>query len=406
MHINNIKHRTYCKMRVWNFAVKIALYVVIGALLCEYLIYHLVTIQCTWPELKAANMENKDTTLRAFFIADTHLLGSREGHWFDKLRREWQMERSFQSAMTWLRPDAVFVLGDLTDEGKWASDGEFDATIQRFWKMFYHHGDVEFHIVAGNHDMGFHDYVSEKLRRRFDIKFKSSSVKIITIKGNTFVLVNSMTMHLDRCTICSPATEELRRASMQLNCSRYGSPNGATSTSSPSKVSQKCKNFKSLPPGRPILLQHFPLYRESDATCTGVDAAPPDERYVKFRQGWDTLPKDASKRLLSWIQPRLVLSGHTHHGCSVRHGNDDDNSIPEVSVPSFSWRNRNNPSVVLVTMTNGDFEISKCFLPEESMVIMMYTIWGLILVLWIFVRICRPSTRLLGMYGLAKLKSP
>ncbi len=45
----------------------------------------------------------EDQTLRAMFVADTHLLGTRQGHWFDKLRREWQMKRSFQTAMIYFR---------------------------------------------------------------------------------------------------------------------------------------------------------------------------------------------------------------------------------------------------------------------------------------------------------------
>ena len=32
------------------------------------------------------------------------------------------MERAFQAALTLLAPEAVFVLGDVTDEGKWAND--------------------------------------------------------------------------------------------------------------------------------------------------------------------------------------------------------------------------------------------------------------------------------------------
>jgi hypothetical protein len=32
-------------------------------------------------------METTDASVKAMFIADTHLLGSKEGHWFDKLRR-------------------------------------------------------------------------------------------------------------------------------------------------------------------------------------------------------------------------------------------------------------------------------------------------------------------------------
>ena len=55
-------------------------------------------------------------------LTDTHLLGPKHGHWFDKLRREWQMERAFQTAVSHFQPDVVFLLGDLSDEGMTSND--------------------------------------------------------------------------------------------------------------------------------------------------------------------------------------------------------------------------------------------------------------------------------------------
>ena len=46
-------------------------------------------------------------------LTDTHLLGPHNGHWLDKLRREWQMHRSFQTTMTLFRPEVVFFLGTI-----------------------------------------------------------------------------------------------------------------------------------------------------------------------------------------------------------------------------------------------------------------------------------------------------
>lgn len=49
--------------------------------------------QCEWPALNHGkedlnvHVDTMDKSVKAMFIADTHLLGSREGHWFDKLRR-------------------------------------------------------------------------------------------------------------------------------------------------------------------------------------------------------------------------------------------------------------------------------------------------------------------------------
>ncbi|XP_023595832.1 metallophosphoesterase 1 [Trichechus manatus latirostris] len=73
-------------------------------------------------------------------------------------------------------------------------------------------------------------------------------------------------------------------------------------------------------------------------------------------------------QLLWWLQPRLVLSGHTHSACHVIHSG----GVPEVSVPSFSWRNRNNPSFIMGSITATDYSLSKCYLPLEGTVLATY----------------------------------
>ena len=58
----------------------------------EWLAYYFVLLQCQWPSLEAftSNVDfvaSNSAPLRVQILADTHLLGSRDGHWFDKLRR-------------------------------------------------------------------------------------------------------------------------------------------------------------------------------------------------------------------------------------------------------------------------------------------------------------------------------
>lgn len=43
--------------------------------------------------------------------------------------------------------------------------------------------------------------------------------------------------------------------------------------------------------------QHFPLYRRSDANCTGEDAAPPEERGTLFKERYDVLSREASQKV-------------------------------------------------------------------------------------------------------------
>uniref|UniRef100_A0A8C9G0C9 Metallophosphoesterase 1 n=1 Tax=Pavo cristatus TaxID=9049 RepID=A0A8C9G0C9_PAVCR len=148
---------------------------------------------------------------------------------------------------------------------------------------------------------------------------------------SSFVLVNSVAMEGDGCTLCRAAEAKLVALSHRLNCSQ--------------QVRKRCSDAEKPPASQPILLQHYPLYRKSDAECSGEDAAPPEEKTIPFKEKYDVLSQEASQKLLWWFHPRLILSGHTHSACQVLHGG----GIPEISVPSFSWRNRNNPSFIMVS---------------------------------------------------------
>ncbi|XP_037661406.1 metallophosphoesterase 1 isoform X2 [Choloepus didactylus] len=329
-------------------------------LFCEFLIYYLVIFQCNWPEVTtpapSKHREHKELkpVLRAMFLADTHLLGEVRGHWLDKLRREWQMERAFQTALWLLQPEVVFILGDVFDEGKWSSSQAWADDVARFQKMFRHPPHVQLKVLAGNHDIGFHYQMSTYKLKRFEKVFDSE--KLFSWKEVNFVMVNSVALEGDGCTICSETEAELIEISHQLNCSRK------------EHRPSNCRAGQKLAASAPVLLQHFPLYRRSDANCSGEDAAPPEEKTLPFEERYDVLSQEASQKLLWWFRPRLVLSGHTHSACEVLHAG----TTLEVSVPSFSWRNRNNPSFIMGSMTATDYSLSKCFLPVEDVVLTTY----------------------------------
>ncbi|ELK15051.1 Metallophosphoesterase 1 [Pteropus alecto] len=260
--------------------LKIIAVVFAVVLFCEFLIYYLVIFRCNWPEVKIRAYDGKRETLepvlKAMFLADTHLLGEVRGHWLDKLRREWQMERAFQTALWLLQPEVVFILGDIFDEGKWSSSQAWADDVERFHKMFRHPRHVQLKVVAGNHDIGFHYH---------------------------FVMVNSVALEGDGCNICSEAEAELIKISHKLNCSREQAHR-----------SSRCGDGQLLPASAPILLQnhpgshavtpdsslnpgqHFPLYRRSDANCSGEDAAPPEERGIPFKERYDALSREASQK--------------------------------------------------------------------------------------------------------------
>lgn len=336
--------------------LKLTVVVISVLLFCEYFIYYLVLFRCRWPEVKMpARGGRQEPVLKAMFLADTHLLGEIRGHWLDKLRREWQMERAFQTALWLLQPEVVFILGDVFDEGKWSSAQAWADDVHRFQRMFRHGSHVQLKVVIGNHDIGFHYQMSEYRINRFEKVFGSE--RLFSLKGVNFVMVNSVAMEGDGCTICSEAEAELREISRKLNCSQEQV-----------QGSSQCDHEQWLPLSAPVLLQHYPLYRASDANCSGEDAAPPEERSVPFEEKYDVLSREASQKLLWWLRPRLILSGHTHSACEVLH----PGGAPEVSVPSFNWRNRNNPSFIMGSLTSRDYALSKCYLPCEDTVLTMY----------------------------------
>ncbi|KPP58218.1 metallophosphoesterase 1-like [Scleropages formosus] len=352
---------------------------------CEYFIYFPVILRCSWPHAEWAEAEESEV-LRVFILSDTHLLGVIRGHWFDKLRREWQMERAFQTALWHLRPQVVFILGDVFDEGKWSSPEDWEDDVRRFQHMFRHPNNTELIVLVGNHDVGFHHEMSSFKLQRFEKVFGVNSARIFTKKGINFLLVNSVAMQGDGCPICHAVENKLLRLSRELSCSMQSlEPNGEQ---------QQCRGTRRFPPSPPVLLQHYPLYRGSDANCTGQDAALPQERHLLFQERYDVLSKAASRK---WFQPRLILSGHTHSGCEVLH----EEKHPEISVPSFSWRNRNNPSFILGIFSSSHFALSKCFLPQESTVIAIYATAGVTAALLPLVHwFCFKGSSLMGLMGL------
>ncbi|XP_070172696.1 per1-like protein PGAP5 [Polyergus mexicanus] len=330
---------------------------------CEYLIYYIVLVQCQWPALNpqkedlTLHTEVTDRPVKAMFIADIHLLGPREGHWFDKLRREWQMYRVFQTMMTIHRPEVVFVLGDVFDEGQWCSSTEFENYIRRFHSLFYVPKDTRLYVVAGNHDMGFHYAITPYRNQRFINSLKSPSVRRLSIRDNHFVLINSMALEGDGCFLCRPTEIAVNKIAKDLICAR--------------KMSNDCRNASAISRySRPILLQHYPMYRESDEICNELDQAPDEIKAIKFRERWECLSKEASEQLLDILNPRLIVAGHTHHGCRRIHRDD----VLEFTIPSFSWRNKVNPSLLMGIFTPSNYSVSKCYMPVESTVITIYKI--------------------------------
>lgn len=248
-------------------------------------------------------------------------------------------------------PDVVFILGDVFDEGNWVDNGGFKEYVERFHTIFYTPSKTRMYAILGNHDVNFHYAMHPHLINRFHTAFNVSGVSLIkerkkTKNGDTlvnFVVINSMAMEGDDCNLCSEAQKSLNSINVQL-------------------IKQKHENSYTAP----FVLQHFPTYRDSDDKCIEKNS----ENNARYREKWETLSRDASATIAKLIEPRAYFSGHTHHYCL----HENSEKIPEYTVASFNWRNINNPSFLLAIFKSNDFTISKCDMPKESTVYLLYII--------------------------------
>ena len=322
----------------------------------EFLVYYLqFYFSCGWDgrsiDVIHDNGTSGSTCLQSLVLSDPHILGNRKGHFFDKLRREWQMHRSFVTAGSLFQPDMVLMLGDILDEGLIASDPEFEEYTQRFHSVFPVSEQAKSLILVGNHDIGFHNrvlYFEPKLRHRFEKAFNTSLVHVSDIPHSghkyTFISINSMAMHGDNCSLCSEAESHVQQIGRSLSDSAH----------------------------RPILLSHFPLFRTSDELCSEPDSAEPDDKLIEFRDRIDCMSEESSELLISNLKPQLVLTGHTHNGCVMRHSYDG-HEVVEHTVASFSWRNRADPTFLLISFCPNNIYVTKCFIPNEVLIILVYT---------------------------------
>ena len=62
--------------------------------------------------------------------------------------------------------------------------------------------------------------IDEEKRRRFSSAFSAPSVRKLHIRDNTFVLINSMALEGDGCSMCTAAENKLKQISKSLKCAQ------------------------------------------------------------------------------------------------------------------------------------------------------------------------------------------
>ena len=384
--------------------------------------------------------------------SDIHLLGNRRSA-IDVAWTDWQLFKSFRMLRWWRQPTTVLLLGDLLDQGGWTPDTEWAAYVERFQWIFggtdsdssdgrgnnagkapapadekeepsggkdaaaaaapaaappppprLGPDDPLLVHVIGNHDSEFGMYQRRAMVSRFEKAFgagASVNRRVVLPSTNTsIVILNSMALDAcDRGQYC--ADKSLHEETLRFLGSDLISEDPRDDENMEEAAAEESHGGAGV---SDVLIVHMPLFRESDGACGTTRLAesghvtykPPRSPYTQ--DGRDVVSKMRTAEVLRKVQPKLVLSGHTHARCDAYRHDDHGRGVGgelrgargggggggggaiEYTVPTFSWRMRPDPGFALVTWGDGAgaAAVRICGLPNELHVFGAYALLGVV----------------------------
>ncbi|XP_075736226.1 metallophosphoesterase 1 isoform X2 [Rhipicephalus microplus] len=158
------------------------------ALIVEWPVY-LVAPYWNWPHLPFT----AGIGTRLLLVADPQLLGrvNTAPGLFGFIER-WDSDRyiskTFALANDYLKPHVVIFLGDLSDEGEFATDDDFRSYIERFFNIFTHIDYGQAIFLPGDNDIGGERRsVGKAELQRFNSYFRNDT--FLTYRGIDFIKV-------------------------------------------------------------------------------------------------------------------------------------------------------------------------------------------------------------------------
>ncbi|WCJ39264.1 Calcineurin-like metallo-phosphoesterase superfamily protein [Euphorbia peplus] len=275
------------------------------------------------------------------------------------------MRRAFLLSILPLKPDVILFLGDYFDGGPYLSDQEWQESLHRFRHIFGMnseggYADMPVFFIPGNHDIGYSAINSNhpEVVRRYEEKFGRRNFRF-TVGKVEFIAVDSQTLD--------------------------GHPSGNLTSDTWEFITNVSKDIQSVPR---VLLTHIPLYRQDNTSCGSLRGSQIINQRISHSFGSQEMSyqnfviEESSSKLLELIKPALILSGHDHDQCTVRHESESGN-ITEHTVGTISWQQGNlYPSFMLLSVSNSpnvnmsspeDVLISQlCFLPKQLHIYMWY----------------------------------
>lgn len=123
------------RLKKFHRVIKLVVFgIVVPLIICKtnLFLFYWSLIQCDWPSYES----NSASNTKVMFITDIHLQTRSLWTSLDATLREWQMYHIFRTAKKLFKPDVIFVLGDIFDDGERIDDKTFQSQVVRFRKIF------------------------------------------------------------------------------------------------------------------------------------------------------------------------------------------------------------------------------------------------------------------------------
>ena len=89
--------------------------------------------------------------------------------------------------------------------------------MARFHSLFSVGPHTKVHVMAGNHDIGFHYAVTPYLETRFREAFRTESVQLKILDDDIpVVIINSVAFEGDSCFLCKSTAKLLEKVERKL----------------------------------------------------------------------------------------------------------------------------------------------------------------------------------------------
>ena len=222
--------------------------------------------------------------------------------------------------------------------------------------------------LVGNHDVGYGGEMQVDRMREWEAQFGSSNRLLRSRTGHWMAVLNSQTLDSPREESMREATLEHIRA-MQEQVARAGG-------------------------GPLVLAKHIPLHKEA-GFCADAPLVQ-TRRLGTLVTKQNFMTPNSTQLLLEALRPVLVFNGHDHEGCHYVHTDEAHRHIPEYTVRSVMGDYGGHVMVVDVHRNDAaegpEFVYRVMDVPFISIrvIVVLLVVWMLLVVLAILIFIKYP----------------